>query len=89
MAVGANRGSILLMVMRYGALVAVTGIGAGLLIALAATRVLRSILFGVSASDPLTLAIATAVLASTTLLACYVPARRASSIDPARTLAQQ
>jgi putative ABC transport system permease protein len=88
MAVGATRPDILWLVMRQGALVGGLGIGAGLLIGLAATRSLRSVLFGVSATDPLTLLVATAVLLLTTLLACYIPARRASAVDPARTLSQ-
>jgi predicted permease len=88
MAVGATRPDILWLVMRQGALVGGLGIGAGLLIGLAATRSLRSVLFGVSAADPLTLLVATAVLVLTTLLACYIPARRASAVDPARTLSQ-
>jgi ABC-type antimicrobial peptide transport system permease subunit len=75
--------------MRQGALVATVGISTGLLVGLAAARSLRSILFGVSISDPLTLAFAAAVLATTIMVACYLPARRASTVDPARTLAQQ
>jgi putative ABC transport system permease protein len=89
MAVGATRGAILWLVLRQGAVVAVTGIALGLAIGLAAARSLSSILFGVSATDPLTLALATTLLAATTMIACYLPARRASSVDPARTLAQQ
>ena len=75
--------------MRQGAAIAVAGTVAGLVLGLAAARTLRSILFGVSASDPLVLTGAAVVLAATTLLACYVPARRAASVDPARTLADQ
>ncbi len=89
MAVGATRRDIVMLVMRQGGLVAAIGIGAGLLAGVAATRSLRSVLFGVSTTDPATLLLATAVLAVTILTACYVPARRASAVDPARTLGQQ
>jgi putative ABC transport system permease protein len=85
-AVGATRKDILVLVLRHGAAVAFIGIASGLLIATLATRSLRSILYGVSTSDPITLTIATATLALTVMLACYLPARRASAIDPARTL---
>jgi putative ABC transport system permease protein len=88
MAVGATRRDILVLVMRHSAAVTLAGMGAGLLIGLIAARSLRSILFGVSETDPVTLAIATAVLGVTTLVACWLPARRASTVDPARTLAQ-
>jgi putative ABC transport system permease protein len=88
MAVGATRLDILWLVMRQGALVGGLGIGAGLLVGMVATRSLRSVLYGVSAADPLTMLISTAVLALTTILACYIPARRASAVDPARTLSQ-
>ena len=89
MAVGATRGDIVRLVMREGGAVAATGIATGLALALVTTRLLRSVLFGVSPADPATLAGAVGVLAAAMLLACYLPARRASSLDPARTLAQQ
>jgi putative ABC transport system permease protein len=88
MAVGATRGSIARLVMKQGTVIAVAGIAAGLLIGLAAARSLGAVLYGVSPADPLTLFASTLVLAMTTLIACYIPARRASAVDPARTLAQ-
>jgi ABC-type antimicrobial peptide transport system permease subunit len=87
-ALGATRQNILWLVMREGALIAAGGTIAGLLIGLAATRSLASILYGVSASDPATLSVAAGVLIATIMAACYLPARRAASVDPARTLAE-
>jgi hypothetical protein len=87
-ALGATRRDILWLVMREGALIAAAGTIAGLLIGLAATRSLASILYGVSASDPATLGVAAGVLVATIMAACYLPARRAASVDPARTLAE-
>jgi putative ABC transport system permease protein len=87
-ALGATRHDILWLVMREGVLIAAGGTIAGLLIGLAATRSLTSILYGVSASDPATLAVAATVLMATIMAACYLPARRAASVDPARTLAE-
>jgi predicted permease len=89
MAVGATRRDIAWLVLRQGGMVAALGVGAGLGIGLAATRALRSVLYGVSPSDPATLAAAAAVLAATTLAACWLPARRAAALDPARTLSAQ
>jgi putative ABC transport system permease protein len=89
MAVGATRRDILVLVMKQGTVVAATGIGAGVLIGLVATRSLKSVLFGVSATDPATLVVASAMIAVTTLIACYIPARRASAVDPSRTLTVQ
>jgi putative ABC transport system permease protein len=80
--VGATRNDIVLLVLRHGAWVAAIGITSGLAIGMVATRSLRSILYGVTTSDPATLAISAALLALTVLLACYVPARRAASLDP-------
>jgi putative ABC transport system permease protein len=87
-ALGATRRDILWLVMREGAFIAASGTVAGLLIGLAATRSLASILYGVSTSDPATLGVAASVLVATIMAACYLPARRAASVDPARTLVE-
>ena len=88
-ALGAVPGDILWLVLRQGVWIAAIGTVAGLAIGLVAARSLRSILYGVSSADPLILIVATVVLVSTTMAACYLPARRASRVDPARTLAEQ
>jgi len=88
-ALGARPADILLLVMRQGAMIAVVGIVAGLGIGLVAARSLRSILYGVSSTDPVILLGAAAVLTAAALVACYLPARRAVSVDPARTLAAE
>jgi ABC-type antimicrobial peptide transport system permease subunit len=62
------------------------GTTVGLAAGLAASRALGTILFGVTPSDPATLAVSAAVLVMATMAACYVPAPRASRVDPARTL---
>ncbi|HWA56722.1 MAG TPA: FtsX-like permease family protein, partial [Gemmatimonadales bacterium] len=74
------------MVLRQGAVLALGGILVGLGVGLAAAQALRSTLYGVSAADPVTLIFAALLLGGTTLAACYLPARRAASVDPARTL---
>jgi len=88
-ALGATQANIVWLVMKQGAIIAALGAAVGLSIAFVAVRSLASILYGVSPSDPLTMAGATAVLVGTILLACYAPARRAGKVDPARTLAEQ
>jgi predicted permease len=88
-ALGATQGNILWLIMREGVVIAAIGAAVGLAIGKVATGVLESILYQVSASDPVTLGGATAVLLAAVLAACYVPARRAASVDPARTLAEQ
>jgi putative ABC transport system permease protein len=85
-ALGATRRDIVWMVMRQGAGIAAGGTAIGLAGGVLAARALGNLLYGVTASDPATLAIAATVLVSTILIACYVPARRAALIDPARTL---
>jgi putative ABC transport system permease protein len=89
MAVGATRQNILWLVLGQGIRIAAVGLAAGLALGLLAARSLRSVLYGVSATDPLTLGVATALLALTALFACLIPALRASAVDPARTVAQQ
>jgi len=85
-ALGATHGNIAWMVMRQGATIAGIGTSIGLIAGLAAGRSLGALLYATSSSDPLTLTAASATLIVTVLAACYIPARRAARIDPARTL---
>jgi putative ABC transport system permease protein len=82
LALGAQPVRIVTMVVRQSMLLVVIGVGLGLLGALALTRVMASLLYGVSAIDPLTFALPTLLLAIVALLASFFPARRASRIDP-------
>ncbi|MBW3534014.1 MAG: ABC transporter permease [Gemmatimonadetes bacterium] len=86
MALGARSQDVVALVVRRGALLTALGLGLGLGAALVATRVLESFVFGVSATDPATLAVVTAGLGALGLLAAWIPARRAARLDPARTL---
>jgi predicted permease len=88
-ALGATRVDIVWLIMRQGAVIAAGGAAIGLLAGVAAARSLGSILYGVTPADPATMAAATTVLVGAILAACYVPARRAAAVDPARTLAEQ
>jgi putative ABC transport system permease protein len=89
MALGAQRGQILGMVLRKGLALVAAGIAIGLAASLGLTRLLSSQLWGVSANDPWTLAAVTAVLAATTLTACWLPARRAAKVDPMLALREE
>ena len=82
MAIGAERGQILRLVLRGGMAWALLGIAIGLLGAFALSRVLGSLLFEVGARDPMTYSIVGGMLAVVALLACYIPAARATRIDP-------
>jgi predicted permease len=82
MALGANRGLVLGMVMGQGMLLAVAGVVIGVLGALAVNRVIATLLFGVEPTDPATIAGVVATIAGVALLACYLPARRATLVDP-------
>ena len=82
MAMGAQTSSVLNLVVKQGMRLAIVGLVLGLVVAFAAMRVLSSLLFGVSAHDPLIFGGVTLVLAIAAILACYIPARRAAHVDP-------
>jgi putative ABC transport system permease protein len=82
MALGAQGSDVLKMILRQGAMLAVTGVAIGLAAAFVATRVMASLLYGVSATDPLTFAVISLILAGVAVGACFVPARRATKVDP-------
>ena len=85
-ALGAQRLDILRMAVGEGMFVVAIGLLLGLAGTVAVTRVFQSMLFGVNATDPVTLIAVTGILASVALLACYIPARRATRVDPLTSL---
>jgi putative ABC transport system permease protein len=89
LAVGADPGDVLRMVLGEAARLAAAGVTLGLGAAFALTRVMRGLLFGVSATDPATFAAVAGVLAMVALLASYLPARRAARLDPAAVLREE
>jgi predicted permease len=85
MALGAERSTVFHMVLKQGIRLALFGVGIGAAAALVLARILSSfshLLYGVRAGDPMTLAVVSVVLVSTALFACYLPARRATRVDP-------
>jgi predicted permease len=86
LALGAQPAEILRLVLGQTSRLTAIGVGVGLVLTLGATRVLSTLLFGLSSRDPLTLAATTALLAATTLAAGYLPARRAARVDPTKAL---
>jgi len=86
MALGATAGDVLKLVIGQGMLLAGIGLGVGLVAAFAVTRIMASLLFGVSATDPLTYLGLAALLGAIAFLACYIPARRATRVNPVTAL---
>jgi putative ABC transport system permease protein len=82
MALGATAGDVQRLVVRQGMLLAGVGLGLGLLAAFGLTRVMASLLFGVSVTDPVTYLGLALLLGVIALLACYIPARRATKVNP-------
>ena len=86
MALGATRGSVLGMILGQGMRLTVVGLGAGLIASFGLTRLLQAQLFNVKPTDPLTLTAVTGFIALVAFVACYVPAQRATRVDPMITL---
>jgi putative ABC transport system permease protein len=86
MALGAQTGDVLRLIVSQGFKLVLLGLGIGLACAFALTRVISSLLFGVTTKDPVTFAAVTTLLTVVALLACYIPARRATRLDPLSAL---
>jgi predicted permease len=88
-ALGAQPGAVLRMVLRQGLILTLLGVGFGLAASLGATRLLASQLFDVTPTDPVTFVVAPILLLTVALLACLVPARRATNVDPLIAIRQE
>jgi len=86
MALGAQRGDVLKMIVGQGLILTLTGIGIGLAASFGLTRLMASLLYGVTATDPLTFIVVALVLGTVALMASFIPARRATRVDPMEAL---
>jgi putative ABC transport system permease protein len=82
MALGASQDDVLKLVVGQGVRLTLLGVAIGLLISLAVTRVIAGMLYGVKPTDPVTFVSVSLLLTAVALLACYIPARRATKVDP-------
>jgi putative ABC transport system permease protein len=81
-ALGAQSGDVIGLVLKQGMALTLVGVAIGLIATFAMTRLMTSLLFGVSATDPITFAAIAALLIAVAILACWIPARRATKVDP-------
>ncbi len=88
-ALGASLGDVLRLVLLQGLWLTVVGLGLGLVLSLGLTRFIGALLYGVGANDPLTIIVVVALLAAISLVACYLPARRAMRVDPVAAIREQ
>ena len=86
MALGAQRRDVLQFVLRHGAKMILTGTAIGVAGAIALTRLLTGLLYGIAATEPISYAVGVAILLLSGFVACYIPARRAMQVDPAQSL---
>jgi ABC-type antimicrobial peptide transport system permease subunit len=86
MALGAQAGAVLRMIMGEGSIMLVSGVAIGLLLAMATAKILSGILYGVGPLDPIAFTVAPLVLTIAALIAIWLPARRATQVDPIQAL---
>ena len=89
MALGAQRGDVVRLVVRQGMVLAIAGVAIGLPVSIALTRLISSLLFEVTPRDPITFTAVTTLLIGVAAFACYLPARRATRIEPIVALRQE
>jgi ABC-type antimicrobial peptide transport system permease subunit len=82
MALGAQKADVLRLILSDGIILTITGVVLGLAASFAVTRILKNQLYGVEATDPVTFAVVSAILAVVATAASYIPARRATRVDP-------
>jgi ABC-type antimicrobial peptide transport system permease subunit len=86
LALGAQAANLLTMILAQGLRLAIAGVVVGLLGAFAFTRLLKGLLFGIGTGDPLTFAVIAVILIGVAVLACWIPAHRATKVDPLEAL---
>jgi len=89
LALGASQTEVMQLILKQGLRLVVVGVALGLVSAIIVTRAMKTMLFGLSSTDPVTYVVLTLLLTAVALLACYLPARRAMKVDPLIALRQE